>query len=230
MIYYGFDEVLQGWDRYFDLCNLFELRNAEDPSERPSIKTMNRWRVDSPRGFAWVMHADAGCVDALVDAYKTGAALGDEVDAAIAKTEERAGAIAAKAVVLETPPELPPSDISRAALIEFGQRFAAASKRRLIWESSGLWTNENAGKVASEAQCIHAVDPFMVARDEGDLGRGGDAAFRITERAAARRQFDSWEMEQLLEWAGRFDRTFVLLGGRYKIEHARELNVLTSRD
>jgi hypothetical protein len=229
MIYYGFDEVLQGWDRYFDLCNLFEVRPPTE-SEHQSIKTLNRWRVDSPKGFAWVLHAEPGCADGLVEAYQGNSTeLPSTIAAAMAATEERAAALAAKAIVLETPPELPPSDTSRALLAAFGEQWKTVSKRPVIWESSGLWTVEDGRAIAAEAGFVYVVDPFMIDRDGGDLGRGGDAAFRITERAAARRQFDSWEMEQLIDWAEPFDRTFVLLAGRYKVPHAKELHVLTSR-
>lgn len=227
MIYFGFDEVVYGWPRYFDLCNSFELRNAATPEDEPTTETLNRWRVESPKGFAWVVHTTAAVNELLVRAYELNRAELDEaMDAAIAETEERAHALAAKAILIATPPELPPSDISRGVLRQLGARMRAKTKRVLIWESSGLWTAEDAQSVAADAGFVYVVDPFMLHAEGVDIGSGAVAAFRITERAAARRQFDGWEMRQLVEWASGFERTFVLLAGRFKIAHAKELSLL----
>jgi hypothetical protein len=227
MIYYGFDEVLYGWDRYFDLCNAFEVRNPRDPDKFPSDATLNRWRVDSPRGFAWILHAVPEMSAALVNAYEAGTTeLGDAFHAAIERTEKRAHALSAKAILLETPPGFPPSDVSRGLVRALGQAWSEQTKRALIWESSGLWTAEDGRNVAADSGFVYAVDPFIIERDELGFGRGGDAAFRVTERAAARRHFDAWEMEKLVGWSDAFDRTFVLLSGRYKIPHAKELSLL----
>lgn len=226
MIYFGFDEVVYGWERYFDLCNSFELRNAPNPSDNPSVTTLNRWRVDSPKGFAWVLHVDSAVCEELVDAFEAGADLADTIDDAIARTEERAHALAAKALIVETPPELPPSDASRRLIAALGQRFAKKSKRPLLWEPSGLWTREDATAVAADAKMALVIEPFILAAEGETLSRQPVAAFRVTERAAARRQFDAWEMEQLATWAGEHERAFILLAGRFKIPHAKELSLL----
>ena len=58
------------------------------------------------------------------------------------------------------------------------------------------------------------------------LPRSRDIVFRVTERAAARRQFDRWDMQRLLEWCAPYQRVFVLFGGRFKVAHAKELSLL----
>lgn len=228
MIYFGFDEVVYGWSRYFDLCNAFEVRNAASPQDDPSIATLNKWRVDSPRGFAWIVHTDREVERLLLEAFEAGrTTLGTELDAALERTEQRAHALAAKAIILETGPDLPPSDTSRALIRALGERLRAHTKRVLLWESSGLWTHEDAGVVARDAGFTHVVDPFLLDAEGERFGGGPVAAFRITERAAARRQFDSWEIEQLVEWARTSERAFILLAGRFKIPHAKELALQT---
>lgn len=227
MIYFGFDEVVYGWQRYFDLCNGFELRNAATPDDEPSLSTLNRWRVDSPKGFGWIVHTTTEVNDLLVDAFERGiTTIGPEFDEALAATEERAHALSAKAIILETPPELPPSDTSRALVVNLGKRLAEVTKRALIWEASGLWTFEDGSKVAKDAGMAYVVDPFMLAADGETLPKSPVAAFRVTERAAARRQFDGWELEQLVDMCESHERSFVLLAGRYKIPHAKELSLL----
>lgn len=227
MIYFGFDEVVYGWPRYFDLCNAFEVRNAASPQDDPSIATLNKWRVESPRGFAWIVHTDREVEQLLLEAFEAGRTFFDErLDEALDRTEARAHALAAKAIILETGPDLPPSDTSRALIRALGEQLRARTKRALLWESSGLWTHEDAGRVAQGGGFAHVVDPYLVEADGGAPGGGAVAAFRITERAAARRQFDGWELEQLLEWGGQSERAFVLLAGRFKIAHAKELALL----
>jgi hypothetical protein len=166
---------------------------------------------------------------ALVRAYEAGdTSLGDEFAEAMERTEERAHALAAKAILLETPPELPPSDVSRELIRKLGEAWSEQTKRALIWEGSGLWTTENGREVTADSGFVYTVDPFIVEAEELGFGKGGDAAFRVTERAGARRQFDSWELQKLVRWGDAFDRTFVLLSGRYKIPHAKELSILLS--
>ncbi len=223
MIYYGFDEVLYGWPRYFDLCNAFEVRWPADIADAPSIATLNKWRVESPRGFAWVCHTTPSFVDALVEAYERGAGLSDAARAGWEETIERAHALAARAILLETPPGFPPSDASRALIRELGDDLAANDKRLLFWEPSGLWTAEDVDDVTRDHGVIPVVDPFAFEADGRPLPRRNDICFRITERAAARRQFDEWEMEKLIDWGSGFDRAFILLAGRFKVPHAKEL-------
>lgn len=227
MIYFGFDEVAYGWPRYFDLCNGYELRNGASPEDDPTTSTLNRWRVESPRGFGWVIHATTEVTELLVDAYERGETrLDDAIEEALAETEARAHALGAKAIIVETDGALPPSDTSRALIVDLGNRLHAVTKRALLWESSGLWTFEDGSEVAANAGFSYVVDPFLLHAEELELPRTPVAAFRITERAAARRQFDSWEFEQLLDWCDNHERAFILLAGRYKIPHAKELSLL----
>ncbi len=227
MIYFGFDEVVYGWTRYFDLCNSFELRNADHPDDEPSIATLNRWRVESPRGFAWNVHTSPEINRLLLAAFENGSStLPPAMEAAIEQTLARVKALAAKSLVLETPPELQPSDVSRALIRKLGARLAEATKRPVLWEASGLWTFEDGHAVAAEAGLAYVVDPFILEADLEELPRSPVAAFRVTERAAARRQFDGWEMQKLIDWTRNHERTFVLLAGRFKIPHAKELALL----
>ena len=223
-IYYGFDEVLYGWDRYFDLCNAFELRQESNPDDDPNTATLNRWRVDSPKGFAWIMHVDRAVIDGLLTSFEAGSpSVADAADG-LRRTEERAHALAAKALMLATPPDLPPSDTSRALIRDLaGQLREHSPKRVLLWEPSGLWTDEDAGAIAEQCGLTLTVDPFLRNAEGQAPSPAPVAAYRVTERAAARRQFDSWEMEQLINWADANERTFVLLAGRYQIPHAKEL-------
>ena len=47
----------------------------------------------------------------------------------------------------------------------------------------------------------------------------------LTERAGLRRKLDQFDMETMIDWAENYDRAFVLLRGRFKWDHAKELRV-----
>ena len=128
MIYYGFDEVLYGWSRYFDLCNAFEMRHAHQGEDAPSLATLNKWRVDSPRGFAWVLHADPSFVEALVEAYERNeAAVTDAMREGWRKTQELAHALAAKAM---RPDPSDPTCPAAAAVCVYPDMVAVAKEMR----------------------------------------------------------------------------------------------------
>jgi uncharacterized protein YecE (DUF72 family) len=221
-VYYGCDEVPKGWERYFSECTLIEL-DLDDFDARPKISTLNGWRVESPKGFAFVLHATSDFVEELVrirgaEQTEVTDALRDEWDVII----EHASALAAKAVLLQTPAEFSPGPLSEALLANVSSELAKPSKPALIWESSGLWSLGTSREFARTHDIVYAHDPFIAHRDE--LGHThGDACWILTERAGMRRKFDQFDLERLVRWAENYDRAFVLLRGRFKWDHAREM-------
>jgi len=225
-IYFGCDELERGWEHYFTLCNAFEVVPPANPATRPTLKTLNSWRVKSPRGFCFVLHAEPAVVDAAVSAYeRDDPTIGDALRAAWAETEERAHALAAKAILLPTPPEFRPSTPSREFLRNVAEELAAETSRRVIWEPSGLWDTTTSRDFAESIGLAYALDPFIAEQE--DVGfTHGDACFRVTERAAMRRSFEAYEFERMLSMAEPYDRVFTLLSGRFKFRHLRELSQL----
>ena len=219
-IYYSCDEVPQGWRRYFAQCNALEL--SLDPVNTPTIRTLNRWRVDSPRGFCFVLHLSQPLQAALLEASKGGKrTLPASALQAWETTVEQAKALAAKAVLWRSPLELSPTEHSRALLTQLAQ-LAREAKLALIWESDGMWNREATHAFAQEHGIIYAIDPFLWSREELAFGRG-DGCFLINERAGARRKFDQYDMEELVGHAASYQRVFALCRGRFKWDHAREL-------
>lgn len=221
-VYYGCDEVPKGWERYFSECNLLEV-DLDAFDSRPKISTLNGWRVESPRGFAFVLQATTAFVEELVrlrDAEES--EVSDRLRQEWELILKNASALAAKAVLLQTPPEFSPGPISKALLANVAEELIVPSKPALLWESSGLWSLEATREFAEANHIVYAYDPFIAHRDE--LGfTHGDACWILTERAGMRRKFDQFDLEQLVRWAEDYDRAFVLLRGRFKWDHAREM-------
>lgn len=223
-IYYGCDELTRGWEHYFKLCNALEV-DITSFDAPPKISTLNSWRVDSPRGFCFVLHADPQVTQGLARLSDRGA---DSLDAAVRegweKTLERAHALAAKAILVHTPYEMSPGSVSRGLLEQFAEELAAPAKPAVLWQSEGPWQLASTREFARDLGLVYAYDPFMAERDEVPFLHG-DACWVLTERAGLRRKFDQFDMERVIDWADNYDRAFVLLHGRFKWDHAKELQV-----
>lgn len=221
--YYGTDEVTDGWERYFATCNALEVTHPRQ--QAPTLKTLNSWRVDSPRGFAFVMHTTPEVADELLrlsDAQRS--ELSSGLRESWKTTLERAHALAAKAIILETPFEFTPSATSRALMQNFG-KLAEQFRGPVIWESTGVWPVEETRDMAEGLGLAYMLDPFQAREDEVPFTHG-DAAFSITERAGLRRHFDGFDFEGLIDASSSYNRAFVLLRGQYKWRHAREFREL----
>lgn len=223
-IYYGCDELARGWEHYFKLCNALEV-DIESFDAPPKTSTLNRWRVDSPRGFCFVLDVDKQFTEALASLSDRGAdKLDDRVRQGWETTMERAHALAAKAVVIKTPPEFSPGSVSKTLLEQFSDELAKDAKPAVIWESQGPWQLQQTRDFAQDLGLIYAHDPFIAYREEIPFTHG-DACWVLTERAGLRRKFDQFDMETMIDWADNYDRAFVLLRGRFKWDHAKELKV-----
>lgn len=221
-VYYGCDERDRDWEAYAERCNALELDLTRFRHE-PNIETLNKWRVESPRGFGFILHArDTIGASMPQSPEEEPEVFSDEMREAWQATLERAHALAAEAVLIRTPRALTPSSAHRKRLAAFQSTFGDEANVEIIWEPSGLWTIEQTREAADEAGLIPAYDPFIAERE--DLGfTHGDAGLTITERAARRRQFDLFDFKQLMQWTPKYDRLFIMLRGRFKWAHAQHV-------
>ncbi len=222
--YYGCDEVVQGWSRYHKLCTALEL-DLNGEKNPPTIATLNRWRVDSPRGFAFLLHVEQDLITSLVkSSERTSPRLAKDIDTHLESTFEKARALAAKALIISMPPEFTPSTDNKNLLVELRKRILEKQdkNRSIILEPSGLWERSTTLEWAEGEGFVLAHDPFMAMRD-GDHCSKQDACFVINERAGMRRKFDQFDFEDMLDWSASAQRAFLLLRGRFKAHHAKEL-------
>lgn len=228
-LYYGCDELDRGWDHYFKRCNALQL-DLETLDALPKTATLNRWRVESPKGFSFTLCADSKFVNALTRLSARGAT---ELDAAAREAwqanVDRAHALAARAILIRTPANFRPGQISRDLLEKVVTELAAPIKPLVIWESDGLWQLRDTLEFANSIGLVYAHDPFIAYREEIPH-TSGDAAWVLTERAGLRRKLDQFDMETMIDWADNYQRVFCFMRGRFKWEHARELKVALEYD
>ena len=218
-IYFGCDEIPRHWQQYFELCNAIEL-NLQRFDNPPNIETLNGWRVDSPRGFAFVLHADPEVTEGIQQAARDGAdQLPEKLQEGWARTMEHAHALAARAILFRTPVSLAPADTSRAALEMFATECADEFSYPVIWEAAGTWDTASTREWAAERGLTYAYDPFLAFRDEIGLTHG-DGAFILSERAGLRREFDHYDIRQLVDALGSYNRAYFLLRGRFQWKYA----------
>ncbi len=217
-IYFGCDEVSRGWKRYYGLCNALEVPSRE---KSPSIRTLNTWRVNSPKGFGFILHTEPEVSDNLERLSEKGqSALDETTKQHFQNSIARAHALGAKALFLATSYDFGPTAKNRSLIEELAK--IERGNTLLIWETQGMWSVEDTRNFAKSNGIIYAMDPFLANDSEISFGHG-DACFKLSERQGARRHFDGYDFEQMLEWGQSFDRLFILLRGRFKWRHAREL-------
>ena len=225
--YYGCDEVSQGWERYYESCNANEL-DLESFKEQPKLETLNRWRVESPRNFCFMLHVPTALSEyfgqAAGDPPESAEDYPDEVREAWEWTLERTGALAAKAIVFPTPQEVTPGKGHRQRLAAFADDFVDEIGPEVLWEPKGLWTPDQTTDFADEIGFVPVFDPFIAHRDEYEFSHG-DVAFAISERPGMRRQFDLFDFKELLRWTEKYDRVFAMVRGRNKWTHVQQLKL-----
>jgi len=224
--YFGTDELVHGWDDYFELCNAFEL-DFQRYEEPPTRETLHRWRVESPKNFCFILRAPPVVRDYLesaadaADANAPGDAP-ERIERAWSEMLEDADALAARALHVPTAESLRPGEAHRKRLASFAEQHVDGLDRPVLWEPSGLWTIEQTRAAADETGLTPVYDPFIAHR-EGVEFRHGDVGFALSERPGMRRQFDLFDFRELLDWTQKYDRVFIMLRGRHKWAHAQHL-------
>lgn len=220
-IYYGCDEVPKGWDRYFEAHNAIELHL--DGDQPPNTQTLNRWRVQSPKGFAFIVHLPESVAKGLIVSEQQKLdALPADAQEALDKTLEQANALAAKALYLSTNVDFGPNEENRERIAKLA-KLARDQKRTLIWEPQGMWPQEHTYTFCRDHHIMLAIDPFLWEREGYQRAKASDVCIVLTERASARRKFDQYDMEDMIDSVEGAQRVFILCRGRFKWDHLREL-------
>ncbi len=228
-IYFGCDLIPRHWERYFRQCNALEI-NLEELENPPRIDTLNRWRVESPKGFAFMLHVDPVVEQSLIQASRTGAKkLPTTLKDAWERTMDNAQALAAKALVMQTPVQFHPGTNSRRVLDLFAEEYLQDIQKPIIWEAQGPWETKPTREWAAERGFAFAFDPLLAIRDEIGFHHG-DGAFILSERAGLRRDFDSYDLRALVDRLKPYNRAFFLLRGRFQWEYAQAFAELLEHD
>jgi len=129
--------------RYAQRFNLLELR--AEPGRLPKTATLNRWLASVPAGFRFSVMLPRA-VGSLVP--------GEAHEAALGYALERARALEAAWLVLQTPASVMPGARSPRRLAELVERLAGSW--RIAWEPRGLWEDDEAEQLAKSLG-VHLV-------------------------------------------------------------------------
>ncbi|MFP4616223.1 MAG: DUF72 domain-containing protein [Thiohalorhabdus sp.] len=161
-------------DRIFRDLDILEVQKTF--YQPPRVATARRWRERAGPGFAFVVKAwqlvthHAGSptyrrlsepLDAERRAEAGGLRWNPTTRMAWERTQEIADALAAEAIVLQTPASFRPSAENLDNLRTF---FARADRRGryLVFEPRGpAWTDGLLAELAGETGLVHGVDPFL---------------------------------------------------------------------
>lgn len=245
---YGYYSPGAGWKETYesklaafaDEFSLLELNSTF--YELPQVSTARRWRREVCSGFAvttkaWqaITHPAAsptwnGHREALPDAQddvgylSPTAALHDAWDA----TRERAEAVAADVVVLQTPPSFDASPIHEANLHDFLSSIDRGGLT-LAWEPRGDWREhpDRVAAIAADHDLVHVVDPFRDAPQDDTA----TAYLRLHGLNEDRYDYDYDYSDaeladpavDVLSLAEERDRVYCLFNNYEKFENARAL-------
>jgi|SRR5690606_12744640 len=136
-----------------------------------------------------------------------------EVEQAWNATRQTALALGAKQVALRTPPGLAPGPLGRRRLQAFVERHEDEAMK-LVWEPRGLWTVEEADRVADEL----GITPILDAFDEPPPG-----AWLRVDPLLRKARIDPDQTDELLDLIETRDDPVVLFAGPAALANLRTL-------
>jgi uncharacterized protein YecE (DUF72 family) len=158
--------------RYFKVFDTVELQQTF--YQPPEIKTIKRWRDESPEGFeytikAWqlITHEPSSPTYRRLrmkiplskhrryGSFKPT----DEVFEAFELMREIANILNAKVIVFQSPPSFEPVEKNRENMRLFFNRIKR-DNLLLAWEPRGRWNEKEIKGICDELGLIHVVDPF----------------------------------------------------------------------
>ena len=192
--------------RYGKHLDLLEVRLDNGAPRRRTLETM---KSEAPPHLAFAV-----LVPKPVSALET-----DATEADVASTVETARGLAARWIVLRTPPTARPGARTRARLTRLVELLKAA-EIAIAWEPTGLLAEAEAEVVAEALGVTLARDP---ARD--DLPPGAVAYGRISSLGAGGRVRGS-AIERAADRLAEFDEAYIVIEGDNALRAAKELRSL----
>lgn len=129
--------------RYARRFDLLELR--AEPKRLPRPQTLRRWVSELPEAFRFSV---------MLPRRVATLEPGEDYEAALQHTLDRARALSAAWLVLQTPPSVMPGARARRRLTPFVERLDGSW--RIAWEPRGVWEDDEAEQLAS-ALGVHLV-------------------------------------------------------------------------
>jgi uncharacterized protein YecE (DUF72 family) len=151
------------------------LRFAEfaprPPLPRPG--TLASMRAALPNDFVLALRAPRSSVASARGALR----LDDQLEAGIQWLLAAANAVAARAVVFNTPADLTPGARSRDLLREYVSRLPRVDGRHYVWLPQGVWEPADAQAVCADLGLCYGFDPLESRPGRGDVAYATLRAF-----------------------------------------------------
>jgi hypothetical protein len=134
-------------------------------------------------------------------------------------------ALAAKFVVLPTPPDLTPGQRDRELLTALSARLPKEPGRYWVWEPSGPWEPDEAGRLATALGFVLSFDPLLDPVPEGPI------AYARLRALGARKSFSDAALEDVSVRLGaaQAEASFVVIDAPRAFEYAARLQQLVSQ-
>ncbi len=192
--------------RYAKHLDLLEVRLDNGAPRRRTIETM---KSEAPPTLAFAV-----LVPKTVSALEA-----DPTEADVASTLDTARALAARWIVLRTPPTARPGARTRARLTKLVELLKPA-EIAIAWEPTGLLAEAEAEQLAASLGVTLARDP---ARD--DLPEGAVAYGRISSLGSGGRVRSS-AIERAADRLAAFEEAYVVIEGENALRAAKDLRAL----
>ncbi len=216
-IFIGCDKIFGQRNAYFKRLSALELTATAEQKLTPA--RLDQYRTESPKGFAFVMHAAAQLTAA--DPVHGVLANNDKLKASWEATMEMARKLSPKMILMRTPMAFAPGQESIERLESFASQLAVQAKEvkaQVAWEPHGLWQQEQFVPLARKLGMVPVFDPFV----ETDLKPGrGTALFALYNRRGLRATFNDFDMEDLMDHCAPYQRAIVIFRGTRRFRDAR---------
>jgi uncharacterized protein YecE (DUF72 family) len=181
----------------------------------PRAPTLRRMRGDLPVPCAISLRAPASALVSARGPLRFDA----ELEQGFAWLLQARDALAAKLVVLPTPPDLTPGKRDRELLASLCARLPREAGRHWVWDPSGPWEPDTAAQLAHELGLVLAFDPLIAPRPIGDV------TYARLRALGARRSFSESALEDIVQQlaTGEGQETYVAIDSERSFEPAVKL-------
>jgi uncharacterized protein YecE (DUF72 family) len=186
----------------------------------PRAPTLRRARHDLPPDFVLSLRAPRSTLVSARGPLR----FDDELERAWEWLLKTRDALAAKFVVLPTPPDLTPGQRDRDLLAALSERLPREPGRFWVWEPSGPWEPDEAERLATALGFVLSFDPLLDQVPQGAI------TYARLRALGARKSFSDAALEDVSVRLGAAlaGECFVVIDAPRAFEHAVRLRQLSS--
>jgi len=204
--------TIEAYAKRFDLLEV-RLAAADKPKQGPTAATLRKWRKAAPPHFEFVT--------------VLGPALGKvrpsaELDAELAIALEWITILQCRMVLLPTPADVTPSQLSRDRIAKLCDRLPR-DVTQVAWEPRGVWEVDDAAVFAKKLGITVVVDP---TRDPVPLGPVAYARLRAIGES---RSFGPAALERVTKAVGDRREAYVVIDSPTALTECKRLRSLAQR-